>query len=579
VTRNLFLAALALLAALIQPTSANADERILSFDSDLAIQPDGSLDVTENIRVRAEGSSIRRGIYRDFPTHYLDRYGNLVVVDFKLLYVERDGHPEPSFTENLSNGVRINTGNDEFLSVPAEYTYSIHYHTDRQLGFFPDHDELYWNVTGLGWGFPIDEASARVTLSTPVPSDQLRLDAYTGPAGAKGQDYHAKSDEPGVAVFQTTRGLDPYEGITIVVGFPKGIYPEPTGMQRFGWFLRDNSGVLIALPGMLLIAAFYLWSWTRFGRDPDAGPIFPRYEPPQGFCPGELRMLWRMSNDKLCFSADVVDMAVRGYLDIHEGSDDTDSGWQLIKKPNATLDVLTMSQRSLATALFKDHEYITLTNTEATRMRAAIAAHQGEMSKRLQPRFYQSNGGTVGVGFVASLLIGVIAFVASAGHGIPALVILGIMTIAMHILFARLLKAPTAEGRKLMDELEGLKMYMSVAERDELKSMPGPNQPPMLDAKRYEMLLPYAMALAVEEAWTHKFTAAVGMAVAQQSTPTWYHGSGTTGRMGLAGIGNSLGSALTSQISSASTPPGSSSGGGGGGFSGGGGGGGGGGGR
>jgi uncharacterized membrane protein YgcG len=318
-------------------------------------------------------------------------------------------------------------------------------------------------------------------------------------------------------------------------------------------------------------------SWLRYGRDPHAGPIFPQYEPPQGFCPGELRMLRRMGNDKLCFSSDVVDMAVRGYLDIHGAADDDD--WQLVKKPQATLDALTMSQRALATALFKDGADITLKKSEATRVQGALAAHDAEMSKRLKPRFYQSNGGIVGVGFVASLVVGLVALIFAHGHGIPALVVLAVLALVMHILFAYLLKAPTPEGRKLMDVIEGLRMYLSVAERDELKSMPGPDQPPTLDAKRYEMLLPYAMALEVEQAWTKKFTAAVGLAVAQESTPTWYHGTGTASGMGLASIGNSIGSALTMQISSASTPPGSSSGGGGGGFSGGGGGGGGGGGR
>jgi uncharacterized membrane protein YgcG len=569
---------LAVLGWLAITAPAVADERILSFDSVLAIQPDGSLNVTENIRVRAEGTNIRRGIYRDFPTHYKDRYGNSVVVDFKLLYVERDGHPEPFFTENLSNGVRINTGNDSFLAVPAEYTYSIHYQTTRQLGFFSDHDELYWNVTGLGWNFPIDTASARVTLSSQVPSEQLKLDAYTGPEGAKGHDFQAKSDEAGVAEFRTTRGLGVREGITIVVGFPKGVIAEPTRMQRVGWFLHDNGGVLIALIGLLLIALFYSWSWMRYGRDPNAGPTFPHYEPPQGFCPGELRMLWRMGDDKQCFSADVVDMGVRGFLDIHQGFNDI--GWRLVKKPHASLDVLTLSQRSLATSLFKDgDDTIELTNDEATRISGAISAHGAEMSKRLQPRFYESNGGLIGIGVVVSIVVGVIAFLSAGGNGIPALVVLGVIAIAMHILFARLLKAPTLEGRKMMDEIEGLRLYMRVAEGDELRAMQGPGHPPPMDAKRYETLLPYAMALDVEEAWTKKFTAAVGAAMAEQSTPAWYHGTGPNSGMGLASIGNSLGSALTSQISSASTPPGSSSGGGGGGSSGGGGGGGGGGGR
>ena len=62
-----------------------AEERILSYDSDIDIRADGSLDVTERITVRAEGQQIRRGIYRDFPTRYKDRFGNRVVVDFEVL--------------------------------------------------------------------------------------------------------------------------------------------------------------------------------------------------------------------------------------------------------------------------------------------------------------------------------------------------------------------------------------------------------------------------------------------------------------------------------------------------------------
>ena len=119
---------------------------------------------------------------------------------------------------------------------------------------------------------------------------------------------------------------------------------------------------------------------------------------------------------------------------------------------------------------------------------------------------------------------------------------------------------------------------LSVAERDELKSMQGPEAPPSLDAERYEALLPYAVALDVEEAWTRKFTAAVGAAAAAEATArmAWYHGAHTGD---LGGLVKAVGSGLNSSIASASTPPGSTSGGGGGGFSGGGGGGGGGGGR
>ena len=93
-------AAIVLLAA-----PAAAQERILSFDSEVRIQADGSLDVTERIRVMVEGQRIRRGIVRDFPTTYRDHRGNRHVVGFELLGVERNGRPEPHFTEQVAEAV------------------------------------------------------------------------------------------------------------------------------------------------------------------------------------------------------------------------------------------------------------------------------------------------------------------------------------------------------------------------------------------------------------------------------------------------------------------------------------------
>src|SRR5688572_8104996 len=57
---------------------SHAAERVLDFHSDIRIAHNGVLTVTEIITVQAEGRQIRRGILRDFPTGYRDRYGNRV---------------------------------------------------------------------------------------------------------------------------------------------------------------------------------------------------------------------------------------------------------------------------------------------------------------------------------------------------------------------------------------------------------------------------------------------------------------------------------------------------------------------
>jgi uncharacterized membrane protein YgcG len=573
-------AALMLLAWLCLGLPALAQERILAYDVELVVEADGGLLVTENIRVRAEGQQIRRGIYRDFPIRYKDRSGNNYAVEFQMLGVERDGRGEPYFTENLFNGVRINTGGDDFLPVPADITFTLRYRTTRQLGFFDEHDELYWNATGLGWDFPIETASVRVSLPGDVPSAQMQLYAYTGPSGAQGRDWAAESPRAGVATFRTTRRLGPREGLTVVVGFPKGLVTQPDAMQRAAWFLRDNGGVLVALVGLVLLVLFYLWRWNRFGRDPAAGPTFPRYAPPDGFTPGELRMVRRMGHDNDCFAADIVDMAVRGYLHIHQGGNKASDPWRLVRQPGASVGMLADHQQAVAEKLFKDKEEVVLKNTEAAQVGGGLREHIKALTRRLTPRYYVLNGGSQLLGWAWSIAVGIVAVKVADGSGVIALVVLAVLTLATHITFGFLLKAPTPEGRKLMDEIEGLRLYLGVAERDEIKATPVPGGPePGLDAGRYEALLPFAMALDVEAAWTERFTRAVGASQAEASSPAWYHGRGPVGAMGLASMSSSLGSALSQQISSSSTPPGSSSGGGGGGSSGGGGGGGGGGGR
>src|SRR5690606_9476704 len=244
-------------------------------------------------------------IVREFPTRYRDRHGNRVVVGFELLQVLRNGEPEPWFTEDMSNGVRINTGNDDFLSVPATHAYTLKYRTTRQLGFFDDHDELYWNATGNDSIFVIDQASVDVRLPQPVPVAGLLAEAYTGPQGSRGQAYVATVPAPGTAHWDTTQPLPPGHGLTIVLSFPKGIVAEPDAAQRAQWFLRDNLGVLVGLAALALLLAFCIRRWRAIGRDPAPGVIIARYEAPAGHTPGGLRYIRKMGADQRAFSADL----------------------------------------------------------------------------------------------------------------------------------------------------------------------------------------------------------------------------------------------------------------------------------
>jgi len=162
------LAALLILFALVSVVSAA--ERIVSFDSSIGVARDGTLTVREDITVRIEHNRISRGIFRDFPTRYSTPGGGTMQVGFDVHTVLLDGGPVPWKTEGISNGVRIRIGDPNAYAPLGEHTYTIVYTTTEQIGFFDEHDEIYWNVTGTGWEFPIDQASALVTSPTTSPS-------------------------------------------------------------------------------------------------------------------------------------------------------------------------------------------------------------------------------------------------------------------------------------------------------------------------------------------------------------------------------------------------------------------------
>jgi hypothetical protein len=247
---------LVLLVALLG-MPAVADERILDFHSDIQVLPDASLLVHEVIRVSSEGERIRHGIFRDFPTRYTGRLGEHYSVDFQVVDVRRDGVEEPYSQEQLTNGIRIKMGSASTVLSPGEYTYELKYTATRELGFFPDHDELYWNVTGNGWVFPIDIATAAVTLPGPVQSGDVKLAGYTGPQGSRAQNLKFYRVDQSTVRFETTAALGSNQGLTIVVGFPKGVVAEPSRADLIHWFIAENAISAAGLVGLVLVLLYY----------------------------------------------------------------------------------------------------------------------------------------------------------------------------------------------------------------------------------------------------------------------------------------------------------------------------------
>ena len=620
-------------------------ERIHSYHSDITIEADASLRVTETIRVTSTGDKIKRGVYRDFPTIYNGDYNTRIIVPFNVVSVKRDGNPEPYHIKGISNGKRVFVGEKDVLLPPGEYTYEIIYTTNYQLGYFDDHDELYWNVTGNGWEFPMDKVTATVHLPAGVPMDQVKPEGYTGPKDSKETALTAKVDsEKRIATYAATRVLNSKECLTVVASFPKGHVDEPTAVERRQRVMESNWHIVFALIGTCGVVAYYLLAWYAVGRDPKSGGVYPQFEPPLGMPPACVRFVREMGYDKKCFSAALLSMAVKQYLVI----EDDRGEYTLSKSKNLSMSPLSAGERAIAKKMLKQdsivlkqknhkkikkgieglQEWLKLeyegklffsnrgwaiggvvlsmltlvvsgmmskpealfivpfmavwlsgwTIGVASLLTAAFAAWRGVFS--LRPgivRRLTSLGGAIfltafSVPFLVGEVFGITMLVAGTGWWIiPFITLLGFIS----WLFWHLLRRPTPKGQKVMDDIDGFRMYLSAAEAEFLERMHPPEKTPEL----FERYLPYAVALDVENQWADQFTEVLARAMEDPdqnggASFTWYHGASFDAGNLTQNLGG-LGSALSNAASSSSSAPGSSSGSGGGGSSGGGGGGGG----
>ena len=534
-----------LVGLVVVGSCAGAAERVVDFSSTVRISAEGVLTVTEHIAVEVEGREIRRGILRDFPTDYRDRFGNRVVVPFDVLGVKRDGARERWTVESLSNGARIRIGSADVLLPHGLHTYEIIYRTTHQVGHFADHDELYWNVNGNGWTFAFDHISAEVVLPKVVPAGELRAEAYTGPQGARGRDYRQMIRD-GAVGFTSTAPFRPFEGMTIVVGFPKGVVHEPGWATRAGWFFSQNKGAAAGVIGLALVLGFYYWRWLRVGRDPRAGPKFPRYEAPKGLGPAAVRYVDRQGFDNRCFAAALLGLGSRGYLRIEQLA--LDAGYRI--EPTGKAIELLPSERVVADFTRKPRTISSTYDAEIVDVRNKL---ERELSLLFRERVFSRNAGSLAAGLLIGIVTVVVMFVMDAA--IPVIVVIAALVIAAFLAFHRWLPAYSVSGRRLEDEIEGLRQYLGVAERDELSRKKAPPKTP----EEFSRFLPYAVALDVEQTWADRFTQVIGAAAVAQAVAGWYSSDDGSAFPSVSGLTSSV-SSMGDTISSASTAPGSSSG-------------------
>jgi uncharacterized protein (TIGR04222 family) len=346
---RVWLGAAALIIMLLLPATAAAQtgQRSVSwqrYDADLAVQTDGSLNVTETQAITFSGTAQAEPYQNGFrvvPDKHSTGIGNVRVgeiVNGQLQpYSPGAGVPGTYSTSPAPDGLSINWTFPQTLN--ATRTFVISYTVRGAVAIYNAGDQIDWNAIYADRSGPVDTSSVTVRLPAAADPNQLKSALYFPkpkdtigalPAAGTGQivDDQTVHFAPGQ--------LAPYVGAEVRVQFPHGMVTtspppwqaEADNAARMRQTVAPIAGFLSLLVGLGLLAGggvtlFVLW-FTR-GRDPNVGTVPPIIEAPPSDLPAPLAgTLVDEVADVQDAVATLVDLAQRGFLTLADGADGRD---------------------------------------------------------------------------------------------------------------------------------------------------------------------------------------------------------------------------------------------------------------
>lgn len=533
------------------PKSVLAVERIESFESQISLKRDGSMDVLETIKYDF-GEDNRHGIFRYIPlsTKLSEKlYRNL---EIKFGEVERDGQVEKAKVTKNGDQIELKIG-DPDRTITGSHIYKIFYFVKNAIGNFDDHDELYWNVTGNGWNAPILEARSLIKTEA---GKLTNVKCFTGAYKSTEQFCKGEVLEGGGASFITTESLESGEGLSIVVGFPANTFPKsalsdrPAGaLTNFEWAVI---GVCLLIYYLILPFGILIWYLkhkrkNRFGV-PTVNFDIPKDSNSVRIPPAEAGTIDNAKLEKDDVVATIFDLAIRKYvklvdkerkgiiLGIGKGVDHF-----IEKGTNGDLDKLNEYESTLYMKVFEDGDSTKVSDLAKDFYMTFDDLKKQVFGSLVSRNYYTKNPENQRAGFIFL--------------GIFSLISLNLFLAGIMFWFVKVLNGRTKLGDEMDWKIDGLKIFLKNMSREYKWQADN-----LITVERY---IPYAMALGYIDEFMKQLKI-----IYPNYNPSWYSGSGNFYVWYPAFYGS-----VNSGI--ATVAPSSSSGFGGGGFSGGGGGGGG----
>jgi hypothetical protein len=506
---------------------AAARAQIDNFDATIRMNADSSIDVEERIGYDVGGDAAF-WFYRYIPVRYIvpelgkEKYALRLS---EVAVTDKDGNPYEFVVSESGSSQEIKIGS-KGVALTGKKSYVIRYHLAYPVRHGEAYDEFFWNVTGDNWPVPISKVEARVIYPEGIKTggDDSHIKCYAGRPGSREACDRAEyilpdsSQQVASGTVLSASDLAAGEGMTFVVAVPKGLMQKPTYLSYARGMVEDTLASLAAESWVfvfpLLILIRMLLIWIRRGRDPKGREtIIPEYEVPDNLTPAELGIIMEERCGQREIIAEMIGLADKGYLSITK----EESGDYIFKKLKDPKGLENSFDYRLIDGIFRGSDTASLShlrgNFAKTYRKIVDDLFESVYKKGY---FYENPRKVIGrysawaflILFVLMFGLSTLGDMEDAGLESPFsprtiffLVSSLILSMVIITAFANKMPKKTPKGALIEERIRGFREYLRTVEKERLQfhNAPGRNQ------QDFEDLLPYAIALGVEDGWVDEF--------------------------------------------------------------------------
>ena len=483
------------------PAFARTD--LSSFDTVLRIMPNGSVVAVEHLTPAEPASHIVWSTALQYPGKWSIHQPRIVDI---YQVTTADGRPLSYTPRRRDDRLELD------IATAGVTELRLVYNIGNAIEFHSDHDRMLWQP-GEGWLGSADN----VTVFVQVPSDiadSFQAQAFLGGHGLlPTRDSSSGPDRVWFAVPH----LAPGDRLLIDAALASGVLHQRSFLQPAIWFVGANAVVLLPL---VVLAFMLLLRRVKALPEEDDSSIVARYDPPAGLSPGEVGFLSDDTLDPRDVTATIIDLAVRKYVRLEQGTPDEgvqfdgqDFIIRLLRRMEDWKD-LKPHEQTVLFHTFYGGDWTKLSSL-TLRFHSVVPALRAQLGTRLGLQgFYWIN--PQNVHSLRLVNFGVLAFILYLVQitGLASFSdswLLSAIAIALSALivynFGRRLTAKTRKGLRVYREILGLREFLGTVDGDRLERLP---------AELFERCLPYAIALGVEHHWANAFS---GVAL---GPPEWF---------------------------------------------------------